>query len=169
MTIHLPIWVIYALFFPSWAVLYFFARLASEKKLQTKQQVQQPIIWICFHCGFETSDRDEAESHFGDMDDFEPLCKHWSRMTAEDRAGEIQSAIQELNGERRRVESLQIANEGLQYRVDSLEASIQSYKPFRECRNIHDVWCLYDSMEGRALAAEERLKKVSTCFGLREY
>lgn len=39
-----------------------------------------------------------------------------------------------------------------------LKTNIQSYRPFRKCETLQDVFNIYDSMEGRALAAEERLK-----------
>jgi hypothetical protein len=47
----------------------------------------------------------------------------------------------------------------LEYQTEGQIHAINSYKPFREakCRSIYDIFCLYDSMEGRALAAESRL------------
>ena len=38
-----------------------------------------------------------------------------------------------------------------------LQSQLRGFKPFRECRSIQDAFNVYDSMEGRALAAEERL------------
>lgn len=60
--------------------------------------------WRCFHCDFATTDRNEAEAHFGDRDDPEeckPICKWWDRMTEDERVGELQQALQDLNYERR--------------------------------------------------------------------
>jgi len=37
-----------------------------------------------------------------------------------------------------------------------LQSDIRGYQPFRECRTLQDVFNVFDSMEGRALAAEER-------------
>lgn len=117
--------------------------------------------WICFHCGFETSDETEAEAHFGERDDaeeFTPTCQWWKRIPDGERAQAYQQLLQELEGERRRSETLRVSNEGLEYQVDAQQGAIQSYKPFRQCRSINDVFFVYDSMEGRALAAEEQVK-----------
>lgn len=59
--------------------------------------------WECFHCGFKTSDPQEATAHFGDRDDaqeFTPTCQWWQRMDEGERAQEFQTLIQELNAER---------------------------------------------------------------------
>jgi hypothetical protein len=122
-------------------------------------RVEQPK-WVCFHCGFETSDEAEAEAHFGDRDDgeeFKPLCRWWQRMTPVERGQALQDTIQQLNDERRGNSSLRVSNWGLEYQVAAHEGAIRSYRPFKDCRRINDVFFLYDSMEGRALAAEQRL------------
>lgn len=117
--------------------------------------------WICFHCGFETTDETEAQAHFGERDDaeeFTPTCQWWKRIPDGERAQAYQQLLQELEGERRRSETLRVSNEGLEYQVNAQQGAIQSYKPFRQCRSINDVFFVYDSMEGRALAAEEQVK-----------
>lgn len=56
--------------------------------------------WRCFHCDFATSNRAEAEAHFGDRDDteeFKPLCKWWQLMSEDERIGALQDTIQQLN------------------------------------------------------------------------
>ena len=118
------------------------------------------IPWRCFHCDFITNDPEEALAHFGDRDDaeeFKPICKWWSNMDKDERGETLQDTLRELNKERNENECLRIKVEALEYQVESQESVIKSYKPFRNCRSIHDVFCLYDSMEGRALAAEESL------------
>lgn len=117
--------------------------------------------WICFHCGFETTDETEAQAHFGERDDaeeFTPTCQWWKRIPDGERAQAYQQLLQELEGERRRNHALQTSNEGLEYQVNPQQGAIQSYKPFRQCRSINEVFFVYDSMEGRALAAEEQVK-----------
>ena len=116
-------------------------------------------VWRCFHCGFETNNPVEAEAHFGERDDaaeFTPTCTWWAKLSASERAQEFQDLRQQLNEERDESGRLNIANEGLQYRVDGQLSEIHSFAPFRECRSIHDIFHLYDSMEGRALLAEEQ-------------
>jgi hypothetical protein len=120
-----------------------------------EQQLEQEY-WLCFNCGFKTSDREEALAHFGDSDEGRSLCQVWADLNADDRAQEYQSQIRERNATERKNASLRTRVEGLEYAVESQEGCIRSYKPFKNCRSIHDVFCVYDSMEGRALAAEER-------------
>lgn len=122
------------------------------------------IPWRCFFCDFITTDRAEAEAHFGDADEAEPLCKWWTSATEDQRLATLQGIQQELNAERDLNARLQTKVEALEYQVESQESVIKSYKPFRGCRSIHDVFCLYDSMEGRALAAEEALKEASNAI-----
>ena len=128
-------------------------------------KILEAIPWRCFHCDFITTDYSEALAHFGDRDDaeeFKPLCNWWTNMPESERVETLQDALKQLNAERDENERLRVKVEGLEYQVDSQESVIRSYKPFRNCRSIHDVFCLYDSMEGRALAAEEANKcKVS--------
>ena len=121
------------------------------------------LPWRCFHCDFVTSDPEEAEAHFGDCDDageFTPLCKWWSNMNDQERKEQFQALIQELNGERE--ENIKKLNkiEDLKDRLHSQESAIKSYTVFKECRSIQDIFNLYDSMEGRALIAEEREKSL---------
>ena len=119
--------------------------------------------WRCFHCDFITNDAEEAAAHFGDRDDveeFKPICKWWARMDEHERLETLQDTIRELNKGAEQNMRLLTKIEGLEYQVDSQESSIRGYKPFKDCRSIYDVFCLYDSMEGRALAAEERLSTI---------
>ena len=123
-------------------------------------QILAALPWRCFHCDFVTSDPEEAAAHFGDRDDadeFKPICKWWERMEDDrERLQTLQDTIRDLN--RGADENIRLLTkiEGLEYQVDSIKSSIQSYKPFRNCQTIYDVFCLFDSMEGRALAAEAR-------------
>lgn len=118
------------------------------------------LPWRCFHCDFVTNDREEAAAHFGDRDDGEeskPICKWWDRMGADEQIETLQDTIRELNKGAEENMRLLTRIEGLEYQVDSQESTIRGYKPFKDCHSIYDVFCLYDSMEGRALAAEECL------------
>lgn len=122
--------------------------------------------WRCFHCDFITNSPLEAEAHFGERDDaeeFKPICKWWSRMDDHERLQTLQSYIKDLAAERNENHSKRIAIEGLEYQVELLyNKDFSGYKPFREAKvtSVYEAFCLYDSMEGRALAAEERLKVI---------
>lgn len=126
---------------------------------KSAEAVLAALPWRCFHCDFVTTDPAEAQAHFGDRDDaeeFKPICKWWARMDDAERRDALQETLKQLHERDDEVMRLQTKVEGLEYQVDSVESCIKSYKPFRNCRTIHDVFCLFDSMEGRAIAAEER-------------
>lgn len=133
--------------------------MSEEISPKQMQAILEATPWRCFHCDFITNDHAEAESHFGERDDageFTPTCKWWASMDDTERKQEFQTLIQELNGERDTNADLLRENEKLEYIAGSHDSEIKSHKPFRECRSIRDIFNLYDSMEGRALASEER-------------
>lgn len=129
-------------------------------------QILAAIPWRCYHCDFITNDPQIAEAHFGERDDaeeFKPICKWWSRMDDQERLETLQSYIEDLARERNDKYSQRIAIEGLEYQVGLLHnKEFSGYKPFREAKvtSVYEAFCLYDSMEGRALAAEEKLKQL---------
>lgn len=122
------------------------------------EEIIDRIPWRCFFCDFITTDRAEAAAHFGDRDDPQestPLCKWWTSMQDDERVKQLQDTLQQLDAERDANYRLSTKVEALEYQVENQESVIKSYKPFKDCRTIHDIFCLYDSMEGRALAAKE--------------
>lgn len=127
--------------------------LARLKAAEERKQ------WTCFHCGFETNDMAEAAAHFGDRDDpdeTKPLCRWWKDMSPEERGEQLQDLIQQRNQEQEENALLRTRIEGLEYRCETQKSEIHSFKPFRTCDTIHEVFNVYDSMEGRALLAEEQ-------------
>lgn len=63
-------------------------------------ETQLRDYWRCFHCDFATTDRAEAQAHFGDRDDaeeFKPICKWWQMMSEDERVKTLQDTIQQLN------------------------------------------------------------------------
>lgn len=118
--------------------------------------------WRCFQCGFETADEKLAAAHFGDGDGSEgrPLCLDWKDLDADGRASQMQSYLQELNGERDENAKLRQEIEGLEYQVSGISAAVSSR--FKGCTTINEAWQKYDSMEGRALAAEWPLERLNT-------
>jgi hypothetical protein len=112
--------------------------------------------WTCFHCGETFTNHYQARQHFGDTPDKEPACQMGA--TREDRAVLRRLRAAEITIDRLRVD-IENDTSSTQAFYSKLEAQLQSYKPFRGCRSIQDVFNVYDSMEGRALAAEELLAK----------
>ena len=134
----------------------------DEKKMGA---ILNATPWRCFHCDFITADREEAAAHFGDRDDaeeFKPICKWWASLAEDERLGTLQDTIQQLNAEQRENMSHRTAIEGLEYQVGTHAGIFNSYKPFRGCTSMYEVFCVYDSMEGRALAAEEKLCELNS-------
>lgn len=134
--------------------------MTEDKKMDA---ILSAIPWRCFHCNFITNDPVEAEAHFGERDDaeeFKPICKWWDRMGDDERIAALQSHIKDLAAEQEENHRLRRQIEGLEYQVDSLPAW-KGYKVFSQCTSANDIFCLYDSMEGRALAAEEKVKNLT--------
>ena len=134
----------------------------EQKKMDA---ILEATPWRCFHCDFITSDHAEAQAHFGDRDDgeeFKPICKWWDRMDDEERKEAFQDAMRDLNEGAQENMNLREQVEDLEGQIGTQESQIRSYKPFKDCRSIHDIFCLYDSIEGRALAAEERERTHAT-------
>ena len=121
------------------------------------------LPWRCFQCDFVTSDPEEALAHFGDRDDgeeFKPICKWWAGMDDDERKRTFQDLQRDFARGAEENMRLNDKIEGLECNLEALTIAIRGYKPFRGCSSIYDVFCLYDSMEGRALAAEERLAEL---------
>ena len=62
------------------------AALEAEKK-----------IWRCYSCGFETSDKSQAEAHFGEEEGEVSLCVEWANMDSSERVRAYQELTVELN------------------------------------------------------------------------
>jgi len=114
--------------------------------------------WTCFYCGDTFTTQGSASDHFGGDPGATAGCKI--------KAGDELGLLMELRKAEALVESWKLRAldaesqvEALQHHVNNLRVTIQSYNAFRECSSIQDVFNIYDSMEGRALAAEERLRE----------
>jgi hypothetical protein len=114
--------------------------------------------WTCFHCGETFAHENPARMHFGETPDKTPACL--LKLTSEER-----SLVRRIRGLEFEIERLRhdIEYETTAANVFSgkLQSLLNSYKPFRGCRSLQDVFNVYDSIEGRALAAEERLAQIS--------
>ncbi len=77
-----------------------------------------------------------------------------------ERKHAFQDIVIDLRRQERENDSQRVAIEGLTYQVDGFAASLRSYKPFRECSSMYEVFCAYDSTEGRAIAAEKNASEL---------
>lgn len=112
--------------------------------------------WVCFHCGERFTTEGAARDHFGGSPDELAGCQI--------KAGEERGLLMELRRAQeridlwmRRAQQAEMAVERLECEVGSLSTAMTSWKPFRDCHSMKDVFDVYDSMEGRALAAEWKI------------
>jgi hypothetical protein len=125
--------------------------------------------WVCFHCGERFTTLGSAQDHFGSTPESRAGCLI-DRVALEagtdtQRGRGLLMELRRVEGERDEWMNQALAGrneiEALECRVESLTTAMKSYKPFRECDSIRDVFFVFDSMEGRAIAAEERLKEIN--------
>lgn len=115
--------------------------------------------WTCFHCGETFTTAGSAADHFGAAPDATPGCL--IRVQYGDERG-LQMDLRKAEARIKELEA-DIENEtsSRNFYSSALQSELRSYKPFRECKSIQDVFNVYDSMEGRALAAEESFNEIA--------
>lgn len=114
-----------------------------------------PHGWTCFHCGETFTTPGSARDHFGTTPDEKPGC------VLKVELGGQRGLIMELRRLQDQVRDLlaDVSDETTFYRDyhAKLASDVQQFKPFKKCRSLTDVFNEFDSMEGRALAAEEQV------------
>jgi hypothetical protein len=115
--------------------------------------------WTCFHCGETFTTPGAARDHFGATPEETPGC-----VLKVEHGGE-RGLLLELRKTQQELTRLrdEISDESLFYR--EYYAKLASDIPltgaaFRMCSTLRDVFNVYDSMEGRAIAAEEQLAQL---------
>jgi hypothetical protein len=115
--------------------------------------------WTCFHCGETYLHHYSARQHFGATPDKVPACL----MKIEPGDRPLLRKIRALEAEADRLRTdLEFDTTGTKVFCGRLQSMLNAYKPFRGCRTIQDVFNVYDSMEGRAIAAEEWARRYRT-------
>ncbi|HEX7330345.1 MAG TPA: hypothetical protein VF290_02530 [Pyrinomonadaceae bacterium] len=125
--------------------------------------------WTCFHCGETFTTIGSAQDHFGATPESRAGCliDHVALETGTgtERGRGLLMELRKVEASRDEWmdQALRGRNEieALECRVESLTSAMQSYEPFRECNSIRDVFFVFDSMEGRAIAAEDRLNQLA--------
>ena len=112
--------------------------------------------WKCFHCGVMCATHAEATGHFGPTETWKPTCQDRSselELLARTRAAE--SGAHDFLGQRNDAdEQSEIAS-----------AKLSELGRFKGAKSIYDAWCMFESMEGRALAAEAMMAAVARMAG----
>ena len=100
--------------------------------------------WTCFHCGETFTKPGSAADHFGDDPLQTPGC-------VLQLANGIRGALVALRKSERVLRRLADRNETLE---DQLATAVQGYGRIAGAKDGHEAFMAYDTMEGRALAAE---------------
>jgi hypothetical protein len=120
-----------------------------------------PHGWTCFHCGETFTTPRTARDHFGTTPDEKPGCV--LKVELGGQRGLIME-LRRLQDENRKLHD-DISDETTFYR--DYHAKLASdisliSSAFKGCRSLRDVFNVYDSMEGRAIAAESLLDLVAS-------
>ena len=118
----------------------------SPEERRTSIEARGP--WICFHCGETCETVDQARDHFG-TDEFEE-CACIERLTETDKA-----IVEDRREWKRRALRAEEEVEQAQYETHLLRFDLGNQ--FKGAKSINDAWFQYETMEGRALAAEAAL------------
>jgi len=107
--------------------------------------------WRCFHCDETFTTPGAAQDHFGNYLNSTPGCI--LKVQLGNERGWLMEIrrLQEENAHLRQQMNEEYWNQTAF--AAHLKTLIQSYRPFRKCETLQDVFNVYDSMEGRALAA----------------
>ena len=117
--------------------------------------------WTCFHCGETFHIEVQARGHFGSDVYGEPMCVMRANAFARFPRSEwpLMYRMRELEAEVAKLRA-EAEDEHSRWFYARLESEIRGTATvFKGCRTLRDVFNLYDSVEGRALAAEERLSE----------
>lgn len=117
--------------------------------------------WRCFHCDEVFTNAEAAAKHFGVAQDHRPGCVE--KLTAPEK--NLVLALRGICDEFRRLQNQvleEITNDV--YFYGRLRQSLATMKPFEKCISLHDVFMLFDSLEGRALAAEAERDRLAAAI-----
>ena len=99
--------------------------------------------WKCYNCGFETSDKTQAEAHFSGEEGEVALCVEWANMDSSERVrayqeltielnetreenitleAKVKEYLTEINNDRYTIESLIIENSTLKQQIATLKS-----------------------------------------------
>lgn len=82
-------------------------------------------------------------------------------MDDHERRETLQNMIAQFNNVSEENMRLLTKIEGLEHQIETQVSAIRGYKPFRNCNSIYDVFCLYDTLEGKLLAAKNFIDGVN--------
>ena len=105
--------------------------------------------WTCFHCGETFMHPNPARQHFGATPESEPACRVLNTE---------HGFVRRLRGLEMQIDEMRRQRDEANSEAEKLGAQLSAWTTlFPDCHTARDLFNKYDSMEGRALAAEERL------------
>lgn len=111
--------------------------------------------WRCFHCGETFTDEQEARNHFGVDEEWQAGCVDPLTKDEKERRADQVQMYQELDRERDENSRLMSRD----YVLGCWERDLVKF--FNGAKSIHQAYLALDAMEGRALAAEEKLAALA--------
>lgn len=115
------------------------------------------LPWRCFHCEDVFTDPVAAAAHFGTGEQHQAGCIEKLSAPEKNLVLALRKVCDEFHALQFRV-SEEITND--EYFYGRLRRSLATIPKFKDCISLHDVFNLFDSLEGRVLAAEERLARL---------
>ena len=119
--------------------------LKEAKKFILADMEAEKKKWKCYNCGFETSDKTQAEAHFSGEEGEVALCVEWANMDSSERVrayqeltielnetreenitleAKVKEYLTEINNDRYTIESLIIENSTLKQQITALTADL---------------------------------------------
>lgn len=111
--------------------------------------------WRCFHCGDVFRNEDDARDHFGPDTEWQPGCI--DPLTKDEKARRHDQIAMFRELDRERDENSRLTNRD--YVLSCYERDLA--KMFGGAKSVTQAYLVFDSMEGRALAAEERVERLT--------
>lgn len=130
------------------------------KSEYASEEEYRAVPWRCFHCNETFTTPGAAADHFGKYVDSIPGCV--LKVQLGDERGWLMELrrLQEENAHLREQMNEEYWDQGA-FNAH-LKTLLQTYRPFRRCETLQGAYMVFDSMEGRALAAEERLAQIAS-------
>lgn len=114
--------------------------------------------WVCFHCGERFTTETGARRHFGPTPDWKPRCIEVNG-THEGLIDDIRTLRlerDEARKDRNRADEL----------ADSKASQVaELYRLFPGAMSAWQAWQQFDSVKGRAMAAEAIVEELERCLG----
>lgn len=130
------------------------SEVAAERALHPEDFYPRPAHgWTCFHCGETFTTPGGAQDHFGETPASVPGCL----IKLGNERG-LLMALRKVEAERDQAIAQRNSADEAEEAAHGFIVDVRSR--FKGAHSVYDAWCMYDSMEGRALAAEAIVREA---------